>query len=259
MTSHPKLVYAHRGARVERPENTMLALQRALDVGADWFEIDVHMTRDGVVVVAHDDDGARMCNVPRRIRDCAYSYVKAWDAGWGFVGIDGSRPYAGQGVSIPTLSDVLEAFPHTCMSVDAKQVEPDMCGPLLRLIRAHNAESRVRLASFQQRNHRRFRARGYRGETAVGKAEAIALCTLPVALIAGLGLVRSAAAQIPTHLGGVDFATPKFIAKLHALGLRVDYWTINDESAARALFAAGADGIITDDPGRMVPLVRGLF
>jgi glycerophosphoryl diester phosphodiesterase len=236
----------------------MLALERAIEVGADWFELDVHMTRDGVVVVAHDDDGTRMCNVPRRIRDCAYSYVRTWDAGWGFQAGDGTRPYAGKGINIPTLDEVLEAFPHTPMSVDAKQTEPDMCGPLLRVIRAHNAAPRVRLASFQQRNHRRFRARGYAGETAVGKAEALALCTLPVALISALGLVRSAAAQIPTHLGGFDFSTPRFIAKLHALGLRVDYWTINDESSARALFAAGADGIITDDPARMVPLVRGL-
>ncbi|HEV8547487.1 MAG TPA: glycerophosphodiester phosphodiesterase family protein, partial [Polyangiaceae bacterium] len=66
-----------------------------------------------------------------------------------------------------------------------------------------------------------------------------------------------ARAQIPTHVGPVPIATRFTLEKLHALGLGVDFWTINDPAEARLLVALGADGIMTDDPARIVPAVRG--
>ena len=63
-------VYAHRGASAELPENTIEAFARAVEVGADVLETDAHVTRDGVVVLSHDEHGRRMANVPRAIADC---------------------------------------------------------------------------------------------------------------------------------------------------------------------------------------------
>ncbi len=66
----------------------------------------------------------------------------------------------------------------------------------------------------------------------------------------------AARAQIPTHVGPWRLATPRTVQKLKRLGLAVDFWTINEPEEARALVALGADGIMTDDPARIVPAVR---
>src|SRR5262249_5081969 len=95
-TPRPRL-YAHRGAAAEAPENTLDSFARALAHGADALEMDVHLTRDGVVVVSHDPDGARMCGVGRRFADANWDEIRRWDAGWGFVAPDESRPFAGRG------------------------------------------------------------------------------------------------------------------------------------------------------------------
>lgn len=72
----PRL-YAHRGAAVELPENTLEAFRRALDVGANAIETDCHVTRDGHVVLAHDATGARLAGVPRAIADFTLDEVRA--------------------------------------------------------------------------------------------------------------------------------------------------------------------------------------
>src|SRR5450432_2335644 len=78
------IVYAHRGARVELPENTMPAFRRALELGADALEIDCHMTKDGVVVVSHDPTGERMAGEKRAIREESFEIVRDWDVSRGF-------------------------------------------------------------------------------------------------------------------------------------------------------------------------------
>ena len=104
-------LYAHRGASGELPENTMAAFGRALDYDIDALESDVHMTRDGHVVISHDPDGARCCGVAREIRASTLAEVQSWDAGWGFTAPDGGRPFVGEGHRIPTLEEVLQGFP----------------------------------------------------------------------------------------------------------------------------------------------------
>src|SRR5256885_7560810 len=71
-------VYAHRGASRELPENTMPAFRRALELGADALETDLHATADGVLVTSHDPDGARVFGVARRIADCRWRDVREW-------------------------------------------------------------------------------------------------------------------------------------------------------------------------------------
>src|SRR4051794_600497 len=113
-------LYAHRGAAAEQPENTLPSFALALELGADALEMDVHATSDGVLVVSHDSDGARMagCNLP--FRAVPWSLVREWDAGKGFVAPDGSRPFAGRGIHVPTLEEVVLAFPGVPLNVDLK-------------------------------------------------------------------------------------------------------------------------------------------
>jgi glycerophosphoryl diester phosphodiesterase len=236
------IVYAHRGASFELPENTIEAFRLALELGADAIETDAHMTRDGRIVLSHDPTGERMAGVARAIRDASLAEIRAWDVSAKFVprgrdGRDGKRAYR-----MPTLDEALEAFPDVVFNVDAKA--EGMIPALVRCVR--DAEDRVRIASFSARNLRRARAIGWKGETGLAPGAVARAMLLPAAI--ARHVVRGHAAQVPLRAYGVRFDRQRAIDRLHALGLRVDFWTIDDPAKARELFAIGADGVMTDDP-----------
>lgn len=241
-------LYAHRGASLERPENTLEAFRLALELGADALETDAHMTRDGRIVLSHDPSGMRMAGVPRRIRDSTLAEVREWNMG------ATSAAFAGARFCIPTLDEALAELPEVVFNIDAKQVVPDMIPALLRCIRSARAEDRVRVASFSTRNLRSVRARGYEGETGLTGPELAALMLAP-SRIARL-LKVGEAAQVPRRALGLTFASQRAIDRLHALGLRVDFWTIDDPAEAKHLLAMGADGIMTDDVRAVAPAFR---
>jgi glycerophosphoryl diester phosphodiesterase len=222
-------VYAHRGASRELRENTMPAFRRALELGADALETDVHATADGVLVASHDPDGARVFGKPRRIAECSWAEVRAW--------------------GMPSLEEVVTSFPGVPINVDLKT---DVAALAVELMQRLDAEEQVTLASFQSSTLRRVRALGYGGPTSLGRSEVTRLVCLPTAAQRGPFAPKGSAAQLPLSL-----ARPWVIRRCHALGLRVDYWTVNEPALARSLVALGADGIMTDDPAAIVPALRG--
>jgi len=241
------VLFGHRGASAHLPENTMASFQRALDDGADALESDVHLTRDGHVVLSHDGTGQRMANVDAAIAQCDLAEVQSWDVGWGFVDDDGQRPFVDDGHHIPTLDDVLDAFGSVPLNLDVKQATPSMVAPLLSCLRRHNAEHRVTLASFHMSVLKELRKAKYSGALALGVRELRMLLALPRSMLAlqpGLGH----RAQVPLSWGPVRFDSAWFVGKCHELGVLVDYWTINDADDAKRLVALGADGLFTDDP-----------
>src|SRR5262245_5051464 len=243
-------LYAHRGAAAEEPENTLPSFERALALGADALEMDVHATRDGVIVVSHDPDGARMAGVPRALAETSWDEVRTWDAGWGFPEAGGGtgRPFAGRGYRIPSLEQVLRAFPGVRLNIDLKAPVADTAVALLKRL---GAEGRVCLASFQASTLRRVRALGYPGETSLARVEVARMLLLPAPVQRGALAPAGVAAQLPVWL-----AKPWVVARCRALGLRVDYWTINEPALAQRVLALGVDGIMTDDPGRIAPVVQ---
>jgi len=128
-------VYAHRGASRELPENTMPAFRRALELGVDALETDLHATADGVLVTSHDPDGARVFGVARRIADCRWSEVREW--------------------GVPSLEEVVRAFPGVPINVDLKT---NVAALAVETLRRLGAEEQVTLASFQSATLRRARA-----------------------------------------------------------------------------------------------------
>lgn len=247
------LLYAHRGAASERPENTLSSFARALELGADALETDVHLTLDGHVVAAHDATLARAAGVPVMIRRATLDELRRCDVGWGFVDREGGRPFAGRGERVPTLEEVLDAFPGVPLNVDVKQPTPSMVGPLLDLLRRKRAEGRVLVASFDGATLRAVRAAGYPGRTGLALTEVLRLYATPLAALRAMPPGGSAA-QVPPAAQGLRLDSPGFIARCHALGLRVDYWTINDPAEAERLLDLGADGIMTDDPAAIAPV-----
>ena len=227
-------IYAHRGASAELPENTMAAFRRAVELGADALELDIHATRDGVLVVSHDPDGRRQAGVAARIADVTFDEALRWDVGGG--------------ERLPRFEDVVSEFAHVPLNVDLKG---DAAVATVALLRRLGAEERVCLASFQRSTMRRVRALGYRGPTALSRAEVLAALSVPAALRRGRFRCRAARAQLPLSLG-----RPWIISRMKALGLAVDFWTVDDPDVARRLVALGADGIMTNDPRRLVPALK---
>jgi glycerophosphoryl diester phosphodiesterase len=250
------LLYAHRGAPLELPENTVEGFRRGLELGAGAIETDVHLTADEQVVVSHDPDGARLAGVPAAIKDCTLAEVQRWDLGARFLSRGGQR-LAGLGFRVPTLEQVLAEFPRTPFNVDLKQHTPAMVDAILALLRRLGAEDRVLLASFSGWVLGELRRRGYPGRLGLGRRQIAAVALLPTALLAGR-FRRHDAAQIPTHVGPYRLDRANVIARCHALGLRVDYWTINDPEQARALWRLGADGVMTDDVAAIAPVHKSV-
>jgi glycerophosphoryl diester phosphodiesterase len=245
---HARRLYAHRGASAERPENTLPAFDRALELGVDALETDVHVTRDGVLIVSHDETAQRMAAVPARWEDVDLADARRFDVGWGFVAPDGSRPFAGKGIHVPTFEEVLDRYPTVHLNVDLKC--PRAVDVMLPLLAEKRAEERVTLATFSTRRSLEVRRRGYPGETALSQGEVATLLGMPALLWRQLPLTGTAA-QIPVRQGVLRFDRAAFIAKCHAAGLRVDFWTVDDPAEAARLLELGADGIMTNDPAAM--------
>jgi glycerophosphoryl diester phosphodiesterase len=232
-------LYAHRGASARAPENSLAAFSIALADGANALELDVHRTADGHFVVAHDPDGARTAGCNERIAEVGLDEVRRWTAG---------------GESIPTLTEFLQAFPDTPLSIDLKPNNPAAVAPLLDVLSTHNGEARITFASFHDRLVWQARRLGWRGRTALTRGEVAALRFAPLAL--ARTLIRGHAAQIPLRSGPIRLDRKAFLNRCRILGIRADYWVVNDPETARTLLAAGATGLMSDDPARLAPVFR---
>jgi glycerophosphoryl diester phosphodiesterase len=232
-------LYAHRGASARAPENTLAAFEIALADGANAFELDVHRTADGHFVVAHDPDGARTAGCNDRIAEVSLDEVRRWSAG---------------GEKVPTLTEYLAAFPEIPVSIDLKPNDPSAVGPLLDILSAHGGESTATVASFHDHLVWRARTLGWAGRTALTRTEIALLRLAPFSV--ARRLIRGQAAQIPVRSRGIRLDRPVFLGRCRRLGIRADYWVVNDPEEARTLLAAGATGLMSDDPGRLAPIFR---
>lgn len=226
-------VFAHRGLAVAAPENTLLAFEKAVDAGAVYIETDVHASRDGIAIVAHDPDLTRIAARQGLVSEFTLEELRAVDLG--------------QGQTFCTLAEALERFPAIRFNIDVKSAAA--IGPTIEAVRAAGASDRVLVSSFSESRRRKALA-GLPGVVSSASAPRFA-----VALFAGkLGLspvVRAAlrglvAVQVPERALGLTITTPRMIARLHAAGVEVHVWTINDPERMRELLALGVDGIVTD-------------
>ena len=239
-------LYGHRGASAVLPENTLPAFEKALADGANALELDVHPTADGHFVVAHDPDGERMAGATEHIRAIPLEQVRRWRLVYGVR--DGDR----ETYTVPTLNEVLEAFPGVPMSIDLKPDDPAAVPPLLDVVARHGAEDQITLASFSTRVVHRIRQLAYPGRTTLSKLEVGLLRFLPAAL--AKRWVSGDAAHIPVRHGAVRLDGHRFIARCRSLGLRVEYWVVDDPQEARRLLDAGATGVMSDDPASIAPV-----
>lgn len=240
----PRII-AHRGGGLEAPENSYAALCHTRQAGLSWMETDVHITADGYVVLMHDPFVDRVLDGRGMLSELTWAQVGAMrDA-------NGDPPVL--------LRDALSEFPELRFIVDAKC--DAVAGSLARISRAH--PERMLLAAFSDARlgfmakidpHAMFSA----GEIVVGQL--LALSNLPLKIAVAIArtdpaIRRATGVQVPEMYGKIPVLTARFMRLCHALGLRVDVWTVNEDADIRRLAARGVDGIITDRPAHAKALL----
>lgn len=241
---------AHRGSSASVPENTLEAFQLAIEEGAGGLELDVHMSRDGNIVVIHDEVVDRTTNGHGLVRDKLFSEIKALDAGYRFsYGGDSGFPYRGRGLGVPTLEEVYRQFPGVTMNVDIKEDAPGIEEAVLRVVEKAGAEGRTLVASQKHRRNKRFR-RVSKGKipTSASKFEIGLFYLFSRLWIERLLRPSYAAIQVPTSHLGIEILTPRFVAAAHDRGLRVDVWTVDEPDEMDRLLDLGVDVIMTNRP-----------
>ncbi len=254
---HP-LLFGHRGASGERPENTLPAFERAAAQGVAALETDVHLTRDGEVVVFHDADLARTTDGEGLVAEHSLAELRALDAGHRFSP-DGGRsfPFRGQGIRVPTLGELFEAFPALRINVEIKAESEPLIEATLDLV-APRAEITL-LAAAEDPTMRALRgAVEKRGALpAMGASVGDVLGFVRAALGEGAPPAGPMALQVPPSFGGDPLVTPELLAFAHARGVHVHVWTVNEAAEMRRLLALGVDGLMSDFPARLVQVAGG--
>ncbi len=242
---------AHRGGALLRPENTLPAFEHAARLGADAFELDVHLTADGEVLVFHDDESSRLTGAPGTIEERTCAEARALDAGFAFTPDAGRTfPWRGRGVSPPPLRDLLERFPRMRMNVEAKSADPRLAQALVRVVREAGAVGRVCLGS--QHDEQGERIRSLLPEACHFLPESAATCHVMAARAEGATGCPGGwdVADLPYRMEGTDLVVVdrRTVEYLHRAGMAVFAWTVDDEGDMRALLEAGVDGVMTDRP-----------
>jgi glycerophosphoryl diester phosphodiesterase len=249
---------AHRGASKMAPENTMEAFRLGIEAGAGGLELDVHLTRDGRVVVIHDPTVDRTTGGTGAVAEMTLDELRALDAGHRFNPDDGADfPYRGRNVRVPTLAEVLRVFPGVVVNIDMKADRPAIEASVLRVLREAGAGGRALVVSSRYSAVRRFRKISG-GSIATGASRLEVGVFYLFSRLRLEWLLRPAydALQVPPKHRGIPLVTRRFIDAAHARGVRVDAWTISGVDEMHRLLNLGVDVIITDRPATLAEVLR---
>jgi len=253
------IAIGHRGSAGEAPENTLASFERALAEGAAILESDVHLTRDGVPVLLHDDAVDRVTEGSGAVREMALAELRALDAGFRFSP-DGGRthPFRGCGLRIPTLAEALAAFPEARFNLELKEDLPGSVERTLEVVRAGGREELTLLTAAEDALMARLRGAVVhsRCEIAIGASTGDVLDFVRSAVSGERPRPGPMALQIPAEFAGRPLATRELVAHAHAHGVQVHVWTVNDPAEMARLLDLGVDGIVSDHPSRVVELCR---
>ncbi|MEO6958011.1 MAG: glycerophosphodiester phosphodiesterase [Antricoccus sp.] len=228
------IAFAHRGGAYGGLENSMEAFEASVKHGYRYIETDVHVTKDGVVVAMHDGDLRRVSGARASLRGLTWDQLRSFQIG--------------DGGTIARLDEVLSAWPQLNLNIDAKSAA--VAAPLVEVVRAHDALSRVCLASFSDRRIVYMgRLAGPAAILSMGPRTITALRVASMQSSLGRFLpIAGHCAQVPHRVGRFQVVTRRFVQFAHAIGKQVHVWTIDDPAQMNELLDLGVDGIMTDKP-----------
>lgn len=240
---------AHRGGAGLRPENTLAAFEGARDLGVRWVELDVHLTRDGALVVHHDVTVDRTTDGTGPIDGYALDALRRLDAGHRHS-TDGGRtfPFRGRGLRIPTLEEAF-AVEGLGFVIEMKPRDPAVAAAVWRFLSVPGRRERAIVAHAHGPTLRAFRglARGAVA-TSAGEDETRRFWLAARAGLSRLLPIPWDVFQVPERAGRRVVVDRRFVAAAHARGLAVQVWTVNDPVDMRRLAELGVDALITDRP-----------
>ena len=241
----PVLVVGHRGFSGVAPENTVASFKKAMEIGVDMIELDVHLSKDGQVVVIHDDTLNRTTNGKRKVGSYTLNELKQLDAGSWF-----SSEFSGE--KIPTLREVLELTRGcTTLNIELKKGDSgpytivDLADRALEEVEKAAMLNQVLFASFDPLAIERIREKNPR---------------LPVALIYSKSWNSpqeiTGGRPIPVLSCRGTILTQTNASKARQQGIKVLVWTVNTEGHMEQFVNMGVDGIITDHPDRLINILK---
>ena len=241
-------VIGHRGNRAFAPENTVESFAQAVAAGADAIEFDVRVSADGIAVVHHDPTVERTTDGRGAIERLTFDQLREFDAGANFTLDSGQTfPFRGKGHRIPSLEEVIEAFPTTPLLIEIKT--PLAATSVRVAIEKHKAVERCLVDSFSKEALRIFDGSPIPYGAASGE---VATLMREVLLGSPITPIRYRALCVPLSYHGLPLPVRRFAKVAPKYDCRVHVWTINSPRVARDLWTAGVNGIITDDPALML-------
>jgi glycerophosphoryl diester phosphodiesterase len=237
------VIVAHRGASAYRPENTMAAFQLAVEQGADAIELDVHLTQDGQLAVMHDDTLDRTTDTAGAVAGHSMAEIQRADAGAYFTTEDGTQPYAGQGLHVPVLPEVLDWLPDGVgLVVELKSVDAaDATVAALQASRVAAAGAAT-IISFHEGAIERARE--------LDPSIPTGLLLVPFDRI-DRGLtwaVEHGHLGVHPWEGDLGLDPSAIVAQANAFGRQLGCYVVNDPQRMQQLAAYGIWGFVTDVP-----------
>jgi glycerophosphoryl diester phosphodiesterase len=250
MPSHPyferehPLRFAHRGSRILWPENTHHAFQGAVDLGYVYIETDIRVTRDGVVVVFHDETLERTTNGVGRVVDWDWADLSQLDAAYNFTPDGDSFPLRGKGIGISRLDDTFETFPDVNFNIDLKAAKSEW--PVADVIVSKGRFDSVLVGGFVDRRTARFH-RITKGKVPVSAGPSASIAMFSASRIGRTSNRKFDAYQLPASTRGMS-VDQKLVDAVHKADSHIHVWTVDDPQQMHELLDLGVDGIVTDRP-----------
>ncbi len=248
------VVYAHRGFSAIAPENTMVAFQKALDFGATGIELDVQLSKDGVVMVCHDEKVDRTTDGQGFLVDYTCAELQKLDAGSWFCSHEGCQCKKYQGVTIPTLKEVLELLTERPANATVElNIElktgivdyPELEEKVLELTHQYGIHSRTIFSSFNHYSLKKMR-------------ELDSKARIGVLYIAGIYEPWEYVKQFAAEAIHPIFYNirPELVKQAHRAGIKVNPFTVNEPGMMKKMIDCGVDGVITNYPDRLLSLLK---
>jgi len=246
------IITGHRGAGGLAPENTLAAIQLALDIGVDRIEIDVQQTKDNKIIVIHDRTLRRTTNGSGFIKQKSYDEILQLSAG-----IKYNKFYEAE--KVPTLEQVIDLIDGKVeLLIETKysyMYYPNIERHIINIIKAKDAKDWCKVISFNDRAL--FRIHKLDTDIRLGKLFVGKHSKLPLSFDKGVNIkplkrYHFVDEIIVKHV----YATQSIINKVHDLGKELHVWTVNDAETIKKLIERGVDGIISDYPNLLMKYKR---
>ncbi len=260
LNPHSKvLVIAHQGGDGIFPGDTLYAYEHAAALGVDVFEMDAHITKDGEIVLMHDEKVDGTTDGNGLIEDLTLQQLKKLDAAYKWSPDNGQTfPFRGQGIQVPTLRELFEKFPEMRYLIEIKLTKNPIDKPLCKLIREHNMQQKVIVASFHDQAMAMFRQTCPEVATSASQGEVTWFGLSGKVFLSGWLSPQYQALQVPyepSESKGIPIMTARFIREAHAKNVKVEPWTVDDPALMKQYIAWGVDDIITDRPDLMLQVL----